>query len=280
MKQLLLISSTLVALSAAPLLANSAFAADTASQTEMQTQVDAETLIGLDVINADGETIGEIDNVVIDAEGKVRHVIVGVGGFLGIGEKDVAVAWKDLVVAADHASVSVPYTKEQLTALPAHTLPSDIERGTTYDYDRDVAANEYLSQAEEATAEAAQKVGETAAETAAEATGDVAASATAQTGAAVTMDAARVQASDLLGADVQTAGGEDVGDVDEIWIDANGKVAGVVVDVGGYLGIGSDPVLLAWSDLQVRQDGDDVVAVTSLTREQIEGLTSIQNSSN
>jgi hypothetical protein len=53
-----------------------------------------------------------------------------------------------------------------------------------------------------------------------------------------------------------------------------------VVDVGGYLGIGSDPVLLAWEDLQVRQEGDDVTAVTPLTREQIEGLTSTQNSSN
>jgi sporulation protein YlmC with PRC-barrel domain len=246
----------------------------------MQSEVDAETLIGLDVVNADGETIGEIDNVVIDANGEVRHVIVGVGGFLGIGEKDVAIAWDKLTVAADHASVSVPYTKDQLTALPSHTLPDDVERGTAYDYDRDVSTNSYLSQADAATADAVKDVGESTAQAAAEAADETSSGAAEQDQATVTMNAARVEASDLLGADVRTAGGEDVGDVDEIWIDANGKVAGVVVDVGGYLGIGSDPVLLAWEDLQVRQEGDDVTAVTPLTREQIEGLTSTQNSSN
>ncbi len=280
MRKLLLIGSAIAALSGGPLFANSATAADTTAQTQLQSQVDAESLIGIDVVNGDGETIGEIDNVVIDANGKVRHVIVGVGGFLGIGEKDVAVAWSDLAIAADHASVTVPYTREQLTALPPHTLPDEVERGTTYDYDRDVAANAYLTQAEAATAEAAQEVGETTAEAAADTVSQASGSATAQAEAQVTMNAARVQASDLLGADVRTADGESVGDVDEIWIDANGKVAGVVIDVGGYLGIGSDPVLLAWSDLQIHQEGDDVSAVTPLTREQIEGLTSIQNSSN
>src|SRR5690606_11070422 len=105
-------------------------------------------------------------------------------------------------------------------------------------------------------------------------------SATEHAQATVTTEAARIEASSLIGADVETAAGDSIGDVDEIWLDANGQVDGLVVDVGGYLGIGSDPVLLAWSDLQIRQDGDDVVAVTALSREQIEALTSIQNSAN
>ncbi len=282
MRKTLLIGTALVALSGAPMLATASFAADTTNTatTQMQTQVDAQTLIGMDAVNAEGENIGEVENVVIDADGRVRHVIVGVGGFLGIGEKDVAVAWTDLVVAPDGGSVTVPFTKDQLAALPAHVYPDSVGRGTVYTFDDDVKVNGYLASERQATAEAAQQTGEAVAETAAGVTTNAAVSATAQNGTIMVANAARIQASDLLGADVQTANGESVGDIDEIWLDANGQVAGVVVDVGGYLGIGADPVLLAWSDLQIRQDGDDVMAVTQLSRDQLEGLTSIQKSSN
>jgi sporulation protein YlmC with PRC-barrel domain len=279
MRKAFLIGTAVATLLGAPVLTAAAWA-DSAPTAQAQLQVDAENLLGLDVVNAEGETIGEIDNVVIDADGQVRHVIVGVGGFLGLGEKNVALPWDQIVLSADGESVTVPYTKDQLAGLPSHVYPEEVGSGTVYGYDDDVRVNSYLSVEREAAAEAAEETGETVAEAAAEAAGTTAPSATAQTGATVTTDAARIEASALLGADVRTTAGESVGDVDEIWLDANGQVAGLVVDVGGYLGIGSDPVLLAWSDLQISRDGDDVIAVTALTRDQLESLTSIQNSGN
>jgi hypothetical protein len=48
-------------------------------------------LEGKDVYGIDGEDIGEINDVIVGEDGRVLAVIVGVGGFLGIGEKDVAV---------------------------------------------------------------------------------------------------------------------------------------------------------------------------------------------
>lgn len=56
----------------------------------------AQALIGRDVINTDGEELGEINNVIIDESGKVVAVTVGVGGFLGLGEKDVGVPFDAL----------------------------------------------------------------------------------------------------------------------------------------------------------------------------------------
>ncbi len=46
---------------------------------------------GKSVYGADGESIGEINDVLVSQDGSVNAVIIGVGGFLGIGEKDVAV---------------------------------------------------------------------------------------------------------------------------------------------------------------------------------------------
>lgn len=48
-------------------------------------------LQGKAVYDANGESIGEINDVVVSQDGSVNAVIIGVGGFLGIGEKDVAV---------------------------------------------------------------------------------------------------------------------------------------------------------------------------------------------
>ena len=68
-------------------------------------------LRGTRVYGANNENIGEINDVLISRTGKVAAVIIGVGGFLGIGEKDVAVPMSMLLfqpgaVAADPAEAS------------------------------------------------------------------------------------------------------------------------------------------------------------------------------
>ena len=61
----------------------------------------ASNLIGLSVVNAENERLGEINDLVTDQDGKVIAALVGVGGFLGIGEKDVAVRFEDLKLSRD-----------------------------------------------------------------------------------------------------------------------------------------------------------------------------------
>lgn len=56
----------------------------------------ATDLEGKDVYDTQGEDIGEITDVLLSEDGKVMAVLVGVGGFLGIGEKDVAVSMSAL----------------------------------------------------------------------------------------------------------------------------------------------------------------------------------------
>src|SRR5215203_4222339 len=48
-------------------------------------------LMGVDVYGPDNEKVGDINEIIVDRTGKIDAVVIGVGGFLGIGEKDVAV---------------------------------------------------------------------------------------------------------------------------------------------------------------------------------------------
>jgi putative membrane protein len=56
----------------------------------------AEALIGRSVENSNGDDLGEINNVIINEKGDVVAVVIGVGGFLGIGEKNVGVPFDAL----------------------------------------------------------------------------------------------------------------------------------------------------------------------------------------
>lgn len=86
----------------------------------------ASKLIGTSVQNANGERIGEVNEILLDNTGKVAAVIVGVGGFLGLGERNVAVAFTGIQMNRDNDGdmmLTVNTTKESLTAAPAWTWP-------------------------------------------------------------------------------------------------------------------------------------------------------------
>jgi sporulation protein YlmC with PRC-barrel domain len=68
--------------------------------TQMQpNQFMASKLIGTKVVSANNESIGDINDVIVDRQGQAVAAVVGVGGFLGIGEKDVAVPFASLEFA-------------------------------------------------------------------------------------------------------------------------------------------------------------------------------------
>ena len=56
----------------------------------------ASKLIGLNVYNQQNQKVGDINEILLDKSGKVAGVIVGVGGFLGMGEHDVLIAFDQI----------------------------------------------------------------------------------------------------------------------------------------------------------------------------------------
>ena len=53
-------------------------------------------LVGLNVYGPENEKVGDINEIIVDASGKLDAVVIGVGGFLEIGEKNVAVPFREL----------------------------------------------------------------------------------------------------------------------------------------------------------------------------------------
>ena len=91
-------------------------------------EVSAKELLSENVVNAANESIGDINDVLIDREGKVAAVIVGVGGFLGMGEKDVALPYDQLTFSKDANStliVGTRATKESLETAPEYRKLGD-----------------------------------------------------------------------------------------------------------------------------------------------------------
>jgi PRC-barrel domain protein len=74
-------------------------------------------IVGSNVVNDAGDTIGKIDDLLIGRDDSVLYAIVSVGGFLGIGTKLVAVPFEQLQIGKDDL-VMPGGTKDQLKALP------------------------------------------------------------------------------------------------------------------------------------------------------------------
>jgi sporulation protein YlmC with PRC-barrel domain len=60
-------------------------------------------LVGANVYSSGGEAIGEINDLIVRLDGAVEGVVIGVGGFLGLGEKDVAVEMASLSTSTDES---------------------------------------------------------------------------------------------------------------------------------------------------------------------------------
>jgi sporulation protein YlmC with PRC-barrel domain len=81
----------------------------------------ASKLIGTKVSNNANENIGEINDVLLDKNGKVTAAVIGVGGFLGLGERNVAVSFTALNMSRDangDTQIKVDTTKDVLKGAP------------------------------------------------------------------------------------------------------------------------------------------------------------------
>src|SRR5258705_5604025 len=72
--------------------------------SQRQDQYLASKFKGTDVIGADDQKIGDVSDILFDKEGKIEAYVIGVGGFLGIGAKDVAMAPSAFQVVAGDKS--------------------------------------------------------------------------------------------------------------------------------------------------------------------------------
>lgn len=80
-------------------------------------------IAGASVTSPDGTDIGSVNDAILDAEtGQMIAAIIGVGGFLGIGEKQIAVPWDQLTINYDAREITTELTKEEAEAAPEYVF--------------------------------------------------------------------------------------------------------------------------------------------------------------
>lgn len=260
----------------------------------------ASNIIGETVYNStadDAESIGEVNDIVIGADGNIEALIVGVGGFLGIGQKDVAVEY-DLAEWVERDGdrwIVIPTTTEALKAQP------DFDRlayqatpeGTQVVATKPATAQDLAvapadgEAAEDNVAVAPATDGQTTAvapATDGQANQNMAADQTAPAaGTDDTRTAAidrstlqpmaedQLTAENLIGTTVYGANEENVGEVGDLVLNQDGQIDAVILDVGGFLGLGEKEVAIGMDNLQfmVDENGNRYL-YTPFTQEQLE----------
>ena len=93
----------------------------------------ASKLMGLDVYNEANEKLGDINELILDKNGKVNAVVIGVGGFLGMGEHDIAVSMDKLKFMEEpvRTSSTTPATTTRDNARPRETTTGAATTTTT-----------------------------------------------------------------------------------------------------------------------------------------------------
>jgi sporulation protein YlmC with PRC-barrel domain len=125
---------SLIVLAAGAALASSVALADPASR-DLMTSVPSSSLTVTDwykqdVYDPNNNKIGSVSDVLVAPDGRVNALIVGVGGFLGVGEKEVAV---------DFNAVK-PTKKNDKTYLTMNATKDELKAAPGFKYDREKTA--------------------------------------------------------------------------------------------------------------------------------------------
>ncbi|UCI08727.1 PRC-barrel domain-containing protein [Mesorhizobium sp. B1-1-8] len=204
-------------------------------------------IIGESVYNGtgnDAQSIGKVDDVVLDANGMAKSAIIGVGGFLGVGKKDVAFDYSKLEWAEKNGDrwLVAKTTKDELNAQPA--------------FDRKAYEPAQSAATQPSTTEAGgtqKSVANAPAEPVNKADGNL--------------------ATNIMGKSVYNGTADDaqkIGDVNDIVLAKDGKAESLVIGVGGFLGIGEKNVTYDFAKAKWAEKNGDRWLVAETTKEALQ----------
>ncbi|MCF4099185.1 PRC-barrel domain-containing protein [Maritalea mediterranea] len=247
--------------------------------------------------------IGDVNDVVMDENGNAEWIIVGVGGFLGLGEKEVALSIEDIqwVERDGERIVVTSMTKADLDAAPTFDRAA-LEAEGEYTADR----MSWTEEGQKWIKDLQSKAQQTMQDLTDDSETNVDASAQSETEANVETDATmtdgedlaiegqdgemsnegsgemnldmdwnwddegwktmahgELSADDLMGTPVFGPDQNEVGEISDVLVTQDGNVTAYIVDVGGFLGLGEKPVALSADKLSIYVDADNNLRVRS-----------------
>lgn len=86
-------------------------------------QQDVQGILGRQVLSSAGQDMGRVIDIVVDRNGQVRAAVIDFGGFLGVGNRKVAIDWNALHFAptgSKYDRITLDLTREQVSAAPEY----------------------------------------------------------------------------------------------------------------------------------------------------------------
>ncbi|QDU46159.1 PRC-barrel domain protein [Symmachiella dynata] len=219
-------------------------------------------LLGRNIYNPQGKSVGEISDLVIDANhGNIRYAAVTYGGILGIGNKMFAVPYDAFTCRQDSDDANeyvlvLDVTQEQLEGdrgFDEDHWPNFADQKFTRTVDRRYKVKHRKAHRETAANSARERTGAIDKKTA----------------------GANIRASQLHGLNIQNPEGKSVGEIQDLVINANnGDVQYAAVTYGGFLGLGDKMFAVPFEAFKCQPNPDDKnehIAVLNVTQEQLEG---------
>ena len=204
------------------------------------------------------DNVGQISDLVLSNDGSVAAIVIGVGGFLGVGEQDVAVTMNEVSFAANPDNAAEMYIVVNTSGDMLKTSPK---------FDRIGMANA------DGTVNAAATSDQTVA-------ADTGAERAMLQAPAMTRDGYNtVKQTDLsiqmlIGKAVYGTDDSNVGTIDDVTVDDEGAVQKVIIDFGGFLGMGTTKVALNFDELTILTNANnvDIRVYVEATQDQIKAM--------
>ncbi len=210
----------------------------------------------------DAEQIGSVNDLVISADGKIHAVVIGVGGFLGIGEKNVAVDFAEL----EH-TIAFDQTERWVLATTADALNAAPE----FVWEENLNGDPAMAPAEPAVTPADQTMAPANDTMMPDDDAMGADQRMMPRDGYATVEVEALTAENLTGATVIGPNDDDIAVVGDILLTEDGQIDAMLIDFGGFLGIGEKRVAVSLDNLDfAANEAGDLIIYSDFTREQLE----------
>ena len=198
----------------------------------------------------DWDDVGEIHDIVVSHDGSAQHVLTDIGGFLGIGEKRVAVSMDALEIVSDGEDptdyfVVMRGSRDVLESAPEYEYDVTMAH---MDDDKTLTQASPMERREMLVAPDIKRDGYEMAK----------------------LDSLTTE--EVTGTRVYDSRDEWIGEVNSLILDDSGKITEAVIDVGGFLGIGEKQVALTMKELNIQRGNGDLRIYVDATQEALEKM--------
>ena len=218
------------------------------------------------------ENVGNVSDIVVTQDGEVRGVLIDVGGFLGLGARTVMVEMDELnfvtedpaAVAGDRYSLVVTMSQDELEALP----------------EWDEARLSGFEPRDPGLVQDQARIAQGSVPVEPDATRPVENDRVVQdTTGYAELPAQERTVERLMGAPAYSPQGEDIGSVEELVLDADGRTTHLVMDVGGFLGMGTHTVALDMDQVNImwNAEEEDVRVQVPMSEDELRAMPEYQD---